>query len=148
MLKLAASFLGAIVAAVVVAMGSWHFYLQHSSSNWPEGTMTVSSSKVTQKTRVDVRYSFEVDGKTYSDKRQINGGFAPATSRHPEILKQYARGTTHPVYYYPSDPGYYSVIEPGGSLPQLACCLVMILFVPRLAINAFRHAMVLKWKLE
>lgn len=107
---------GMIILAVGIGLtgiNAYDIYRGAASNSWPSVKGTVQSSKVKRINRArksdrfetDIRYTYQVDGRTYSGTR-IKFGERMSTRMEAEsAFARYPRGSEVDVFYKPGAPG-------------------------------------------
>lgn len=101
-----------LIGLGLVGKIAYDIYRGGSSGSWPSVKGTVQSSKVKRIDRVgkphrfetDIRYSYEVDGKSYSGSRIKFGERRGLRQDIEPIVAKYPRGSEVDVFYKPNAP--------------------------------------------
>jgi hypothetical protein len=128
--------------------GIYFALLADDSKDWPKAEGTVTSSAVRTHVSVDqtnrafsendsdrtyypeFRYSYTVDGQSYSSSRYALGESAPAHAQREDAQKaasKHPAGSKIDVFYDPGDPGS-AVLRPGASTGSWVPLLLGLFF--------------------
>ena len=115
-------FAGVFFPGVVVLILFFHGGLKHLDILLHEArtTATVTESRSTSPGRCIIRYSYEVEGHTYSG----GGGPGPYSGGPPIIV-----GTTYEIRYSTAHPSFSTVQHPGTIFGQLLVMGLILLGV-------------------
>ncbi|WP_254512566.1 DUF3592 domain-containing protein [Anatilimnocola floriformis] len=114
------------ILALFAGIGLWIALSQvdaerGDSSKWPSTTGTIKSAQVVedglyrgrQKYRAKIEYTYEVNGVPHtSDRLQLGNSPTGRSFTADMAVSKYAPGSTHPVYYKPTEPSM-AVLEAG-----------------------------------
>ncbi len=112
-----------IIAGPILSFYYWNIGKDgRASETWPTAKGKITEAKLVETTNIlgtqfetKVRYTFVVDGKTYTGDRVKVGGKPASNVADAEAdLKRYDVGRPAEVFYDPSDPSR-STLETGGS---------------------------------
>lgn len=115
---------------------TWGFYQQFStaqnSKNWPFVTgevleFDVRNRPADKSVYASIRYSYKVDGNTYTGNRFTLENGEPAVRQVARRLDAYPEGHTVTVYYNPDNPSQ-AVLEPGVSTNAVMVTSMAYLF--------------------
>ncbi|MFU8860970.1 MAG: DUF3592 domain-containing protein [Cyclonatronaceae bacterium] len=139
---------------------TWGFYRQFStaqnSKNWPFVTGEVIEFDVRNRTAdksvyATIRYTYKVDGYTYTGNRFTLENGEPDVRQVARRLDAYPEGRTITVYYNPENPSQ-AVLEPGVSANALMVTsmayLFFVLVIVFLSGISFRFSSYWQQKLE
>jgi len=152
-------FAGVILALLAIAGGlglgylaSANYAASQASAAWPSVNGTINSAELVEngysrrsgkKYKAVVQYSYTVGQTPYMGDRIAFDGYGSSFTPN-QVVEKYAAGTTHPVFYDPTNPSS-SVLEKGvtasnfilpvisailglGGLGGLAACCVSIVY--------------------
>jgi hypothetical protein len=102
--------------------GFYKYNIGKKSASWPvvQGKMTYARAVPTkvnnsQEYRLSVKYTYSVDGKSYSgDRITASDGYQKTRRKANDVLKKYPVGKEVSVYYSPSDPSL-AVLKTGAN---------------------------------
>ncbi len=133
-----------VFGLILGGVGAYRYNVGKQSASWPAVTGTVTYSRAQPTTtennrkeyRLSVRYSYSVDGKSYSgDRVTASDMYEKTLNAAQERLKKYPAGGEVRVYYDPDNPAS-SVLETGMKknvyilLGAAVCCLAFAGAIP------------------
>lgn len=117
--------LGLLAGGIITSVVFWRTWrLARASVRWPtvpgvilySGTKSASVLRGGPATVADVRYRYDVDGRSYEGTRISVGQYGTGGGGHARAESaRYPQGNDVAVYYDPAKPGE-SVLEPGGAV--------------------------------
>jgi hypothetical protein len=133
----------AVMAVISAVLGYRGRAEERDSPNWPTVPGVISSCSLREvrskprrlpyeivKYTVDVTYDYSVDGESYNGDKLVLSDNLWEESAAQSRLATYAVGTTHSVYFNPSNPAR-AILEPGNTSEGSASVnSVMGIFLP------------------